>query len=198
MLDIAALAAGLVSELGYVGLFIGLVLSSMGIPVPSEALLPLAGILVSQGRMDLTTVIIVSTLGQATGAVFAYWIGAKGGVALLHRYGKYVFFSKHEMKVAHKLFEKYGTGITFIGRCLPGVRSYIAFPPGIAGMPFLPFFLMTILGSLVWTLFWVLIGYYLADQLKQVEGVVHVIAIIVAVALVVAVFWYLRRRIRKG
>lgn len=198
MPDFAALATDLIEKLGYIGLAIGLIIDSAGVPIPSEVLLTLAGVLVSQGKMDMLAVMVIGTLAQTVGAILAYWIGAKGGLPLIHRYGKYFLFSENELARTQRLFARYGSWITLAGRCLPGIRTYIGFPPGVAHMPFMRFAVMSLIGSTIWTVFLVLTGYYLADSLHEVEGALHIVAIIVAAGLVLGVLWYLGKRLQKG
>src|SRR5215216_1192179 len=168
---LSQIATNMIATLGYGGLAFGLVVDSAGVPIPSEVLLPLAGALAKQGQFDLLTVIIVGTLAQTIGAILAYVIGMGPGIALIKRYGKYVLFSEHELEKTHKLFEKYGAWLTLVGRCLPGVRTYIGFPAGIAKMNFGLFLLASFIGSLVWTIFLSVLGFQLADHLHVIDSI---------------------------
>lgn len=193
------IATDMISSLGYGGLAIGLIVDSAGVPIPSEVLLPLAGALASQGRMDLTTVIIVGTLAQTAGAILAYWLGMGPGLGLVKKYGKYVLFSEHELQKTQSLFEKWGSWLTLFGRCLPGVRTYIGFPAGIARMPFIRFATASFIGSLVWTVFLSVLGYKLADRLSTIDSFLSKFGYAFVIVAGIAFGWYVHHKLRgKG
>jgi membrane protein DedA with SNARE-associated domain len=122
-IDFTRIAMDLMSQLGYTGMTIGLILDSFGIPIPSEVLLAVGGALAATGRFELWLVFVLGTLAQLVGAMVGYWIGRYGGYPFLERYGKYVFISKHDLKRTHEAFEKYGPFITMAGRCVPVIRK---------------------------------------------------------------------------
>lgn len=195
--QLTKIASDLIATLGYGGLAIGLIVDSAGVPIPSEILIPLGGLLAREGRMDLTLVIIVGTLAQTIGAVLAYWLGANGGLALVQKYGKYVLFSEHELKKTHDLFDKYGQWLTLAGRCMPGIRTYIGFPAGIARMDFGRFLAASFIGSLAWTLILALLGYYLGDQIHRVDEIFHSFGIVILLLFIAAFVWYLKHQHKK-
>src|ERR1700729_1671826 len=104
------------------------VLNSGGIPVPSELIMPFSGYLVYQGRFNLILVAIAGAVGCNIGSAIAYWIGAKGGRPLVARYGKFVLMNSHDLDLMTRFFEKYGSIAILVGRMLPMVQTYVAFP----------------------------------------------------------------------
>ena len=80
----------------------------------------------------------------------AYWIGAWGGRPLVLRYGKWVLMSHHDLDRMEQYFARYGSITVLVGRLLPVVRTFIAFPAGIARMPQLRFHIYTFVGSWPW------------------------------------------------
>lgn len=194
---LSEIATNLIVTLGYGGLAFGLFVDSFGIPIPSEVLLPLAGAAARQGQMDLLIVIIVGTLAQTAGAILAYAIGMGPGLGFVKRYGKYVLFSEHELEKTHNLFEKYGSWLTLFGRCLPGIRTYIGIPAGMARMKFVPFVIASFIGSLIWTIFLSVIGYQLADHLHVIDSVLSKFGYVLAVGGIVAFIWFVHRRSKK-
>jgi membrane protein DedA with SNARE-associated domain len=194
---LAEIASNMIATLGYGGLALGLIVDSAGVPIPSEILIPLGGLLARQGRMDLTAVIIVGTLAQTIGAVLAYWLGAGSGLKLVKRYGKYVLFSEHELAKTQALFDKYGSWLTLAGRCMPGVRTYIGFPAGVARMHFGRFLTASFIGSLAWTIFLALLGYYVGDQMHVIDDLFHQFGIIILLLFIGGFIWYLYRQRRK-
>ncbi|MBW3538511.1 DedA family protein [Candidatus Parcubacteria bacterium] len=195
--QLAELATNLVARLGYGGLAFGLIVDSAGVPIPSEVLIPLAGALARDGRFDLVTVITVGTLAQTLGAVLAYWIGAKGGLPIVERYGKYVLFSHRELAVTQRWFDRYGSWLTFFGRCLPVIRTYIGFPAGLARMPFGPFLAASFTGSLAWITLLALLGYQLSGQLERIDAVMHQFSILIALLLLGGVIWYIKKHWKR-
>lgn len=191
-------AFSLIATLGYAGLAVGLVVDSAGVPIPSEILIPAAGILVRQGRMDMMAVILVGTVAQTAGAVLAYWLGSTGGLALAEKYGKYIFFSHRELAITHRWFEKYGDKLTFVGRCLPVIRTYIGFPAGVARMPFGRFLAASFAGSALWTIFLAILGYQVGDHLEEIEAVFKRFNIVIVGLLVIGAIWYVKRHLKAG
>lgn len=188
-------AISLIDTLGYAGLAVGLIVDSAGVLIPSEILIAFAAILAKQGKMDLTVVIVLSTLAQTIGAMLAYYIGKKGGIPLIHKYGKYFLISNRELAITHRLFERHGEILTFAGRCIPVVRGYIGFVGGIAEMPLKRFILASFAGAFAWTLFLVWLGYLLADNLHKIEETLRPFSILVAALLLVAIIGFVWHRI---
>lgn len=183
-------AINLIASLGYLGLAIGLIVDSCGIPIPSEILIPLAGASVHTGHFSLIGVVIVGTLAQTVGAVISYWLGAWGGLPLVQRYGKYVLFREHELHNTEALFAKWGSWLTLFGRVIPGIRTYIGYPAGIAKMPFGRFVVATMVGSLVWTITLAELGYQLSDHLDEIDHLLSRFGLIALLLVLALVIWY--------
>ncbi len=196
-MSLTGIATDMISALGYGGLAVGLIVDSAGVPIPSEVLIPLAGALAAEGRFSLILVILIGTVAQTFGAILAYWLGKGAGLELVKRYGKYVFFSHHELEKTHALFERYGTGLTLLGRCIPGVRTYIGFPAGIAGMRFDVFAIASLVGSFVWTVILALLGYYAAAHLDVIDQVLNRFGIVMLVLLVGAFVFYVKHKQKR-
>lgn len=194
---LSEIATSMIATLGYGGLAVGLFVDSFGIPIPSEVLLPLAGAAARQGQMNLLLVIIVGTLAQTAGAMLAYAIGMGPGLGFVKRYGKYVLFSEHELNKTHALFEKYGSWLTFVGRCLPGIRTYIGIPAGMARMDFGRFVAASFLGSLIWSIFLAVLGYQLADYLPVIDSVLSKFGYLFALAGIIFFIWFVHRHSKK-
>ncbi len=94
--------------------------------------MPFSGYLVYLGRFNLFLVAIAGAVGCNIGSAIAYWIGAKGGRPLVERYGKWVLMSQHDLDRMTWFFEKYGSIAILVGRMLPVVQTFVAFPAGIA------------------------------------------------------------------
>ena len=167
---------------GVPAVFVLMLLESMGILIPSEAISPFAGYLVSQGQMSLLAASIAGILGNLVGSWIAYSIGLWGGRELWFRYGKYVGVREHHLHVAEKWFDKYGEFTVFVSRCLPVVRTFISFPAGTARMNFAKFTFYTLLGCIPWVFALTYIGYLLGENWETIGDYLHYLDYAVAVA----------------
>jgi len=186
-----------IEQLGYAGVFVGMTLESIGLPIPSEIIMTFAGYVVWKGGLTLIGITLAGTLGCLAGSLIAYGIGLWGGRPLLERYGKYVLIRKSELDWADKWFEKYGDSAVFISRLLPVVRTFISFPAGIVRMDVKKFSLYTVLGSLPWCFALAYIGVLLGPHWQDIEGLFKYldIAVIVGIIALVAYLVYHRERI---
>lgn len=196
-MSLTSIATSLISALGYGGLGVGLVVDSAGVPIPSEVLIPLAASLVHTGRFSMVAIIAVGTIAQTLGAVLAYGLGATGGLALAERYGKYVLFSHRELAFTQRAFDRWGLGLTLVGRCVPVIRTYIGFPAGVAKMRLSVFVAASAIGSLLWTSLLAFLGYRLAtpERLQQLDELFRRFSLVVAALIVVGVIWFVKRHI---
>ena len=135
---------------GYAGIVALMGIESACIPLPSEIILPFAGYLVFLGHFNLLLVATAGALGCNLGSVVGYWIGAKGGRPLVERYGKWVLMSRHDLDWMTRFFARYGAITVLLARLMPVVRTFIAFPAGIAKMSQARFHLYTFVGSWPW------------------------------------------------
>src|SRR3712207_2074633 len=123
-----------IGAFGVPAVFVLMLLESMGILIPSEAISPFAGYLVSENKMSFFEAVAAGVLGNVVGSWVAYFIGLWGGRELWLHYGRYVGVRAHHLHVAEKWFDRYGEFTVFISRCLPVVRTFISFPAGTARM----------------------------------------------------------------
>jgi membrane protein DedA with SNARE-associated domain len=153
-----------IGSLGYPGIFLLMAMESSVIPVPSELIMPPAGYLVQQGRMELVPVILSGTFGSLLGAYVNYFVARFLGRPFLLRFGRYVGLNEDKLTHVENYFNSHGEISTFIGRLLPVVRHLISLPAGLAAMSHWKFSAYTLLGSAIWvsTLTW--IGYLLGEN----------------------------------
>ncbi|CTQ49354.1 DedA family protein [Jannaschia donghaensis] len=141
-------------------------------PIPSEVLVPLAGFLAAEGTFNLVAVVIVGTLGSTIGAVFWYWVGWKVGERRLRKlakkHGRWLTMTPQDVDATGAWFRRKGIWAVFIARMLPGPRSMISVPAGMAHMPMLPFLTATFLGTGIWVGFLAVLGYVLQSQYDRV------------------------------
>ena len=186
-----------VASWGYPGIFGLMVLESSSLPIPSEIVLPFSGYLVSTGQLNFWETVLVATTAAIIGSLIDYYIGLKGVEALAKRrvLGR-VLFSKDQLALASKWFDKYGAIIIFLARLIPGIRTLISFPAGAAKMSVPKFLVFTVAGCLLWNSILIYVGYYLGSNWIEVAGISHyiIIAVIAASVTLVVVYLVMRRR----
>jgi membrane protein DedA with SNARE-associated domain len=205
MLDqiISALASWIVEVIsagGYPGVVLLMAIESACIPLPSEIIMPFAGYLVSTGRFSLVGAATMGALGCNLGSTLAYLVAAKGGRAALERWGSYVLISQRDIAHADAFFARYGSITVFIGRLLPVVRTFIAFPAGLARMPMLKFQIYTFLGSWPWCFALAYIGYVLGarwDSDPALRQFFHESDAVIAVLLLAGFGWFVWTKWRR-
>lgn len=194
---IAGFIIAVISHLGYFGVALLMAIESACIPLPSEVVLPFSGYLVYKGELNLWLVGVAGAVGCVVGSWIAYGVGAWGGRPLVERYGKFILISQHDLDLADRWFKRHGEITIFIGRLLPVVRTFIAFPAGVARMPLWRFTLYTFLGSLIWC--WVLawIGLHLGEHWDTLGSYFHRFDTLIGVAFLLFAAWYVWRHVRN-
>jgi membrane protein DedA with SNARE-associated domain len=185
-----------ISTMGYGGVVLLMGIESACIPLPSEIIMPFAGYLVFKGEMTLWGVALAGAVGCVVGSIPAYYLGMYGGRPLVEKYGKWVLISHHDLHIADRAFEKYGEIIIFIGRLLPAVRTFIAFPAGIARMHMGRFIAYTFIGSLIWCYALAWLGMKLGENWTTLKVYFHEFHYVIAIAGVIFVVWYVRRHLK--
>jgi membrane protein DedA with SNARE-associated domain len=141
-----------ISAAGYPGVAALMAVESACIPLPSEIIMPFAGYLVSQGRLNLFLVATAGAVGCNIGSTIAYGIGRYGGRAVVLRWGRYLLFDARELDRMDHFFDRFGVAAVLVGRLLPIVRTFISLPAGISRMGFARFQIYTFIGSWPWCL----------------------------------------------
>jgi membrane protein DedA with SNARE-associated domain len=194
----AAWIMGVISNMGYGGIVLLMGIESACIPLPSEVIMPFAGFLVFKGEMLLWAVALAGALGCVLGSIPAYYLGMFGGRPLVEKYGKWVLISAKDLNWADQAFAKHGDIIIFIGRLLPAVRTFIAFPAGVARMPMGKFISYTFVGSLIWCYLLALAGFKAGENWESLKVYFHQFHYVIAAAGAMFVVWYLRRHFKHS
>jgi membrane protein DedA with SNARE-associated domain len=183
---------------GYFSVFILMAMESMIFPVPSEAVMPPAGLLISQGRFTFAGVVAASTAGSIFGSILSYWIGQYGGRPFIDRYGKYFLLDHKALDWAEKYFAKKGDLTILICRFIPVVRHIISIPAGMGKMNLVKFSIYTIIGAAVWNGFLAYIGMHWGqagwDWLMKYS---HPIDIAILILLVIGIAYFIFKHIRR-
>jgi membrane protein DedA with SNARE-associated domain len=147
---IIAVLVALIASGGYVSVVLLMAVQSAGIPIPSEVIMPLAGYALAHTQMQLILLATVASVAANLGSVPAYWVGAKGGQPMVERYGSWLLLSQRDLDLVDHFFARYGSITVLVGRMLPIVRTFIAFPAGVAKMNQARFHIYTFVGSWPW------------------------------------------------
>lgn len=163
----------IVTAMGPAGVALLMAIESCNIPLPSEAILPFAGYLVSKGEMNFHVASFAGAIGCVLGSLPSYYIGYFGGRTFVEKYGKYFLVSKKDLEEADKWVEKYGDWAFFICRMLPVVRTFISLPAGILKAKKRTFFTFTFFGSLIWSYLLVYVGVKLGQNMDKMKALWH-------------------------
>jgi membrane protein DedA with SNARE-associated domain len=188
-----ALLLGLSAGTAYTVVFLLMALQSACIPIPSEVIMPFAGYKLGHGWMDLVILATVASLASNLGSIPAYYLGARGGRPMVERYGRFILLNRHDLDLADRFFAKFGSIAVLIGRMLPIVRTFIAFPAGIAKMNKVRFHIYTFIGSWPWCFVLAYIGMKLGDHWDsdpRFKAVFHRFQLGVELVIVVGFVWF--------
>jgi membrane protein DedA with SNARE-associated domain len=211
---LGAFCVYVMASLSYGGIAVLMGIESACIPLPSELIMPYAGAMtepsvaaalgaqygVQLPVFSLMFAAIAGALGCNLGSEVAYWVGAKGGRPAIEKYGRYLLISKKEIELADRWFEKGGQWIVFVARLLPVIRTFIAFPAGVARMNRTTFHLFTFLGSLPWCLALAYVGRQLGlgllDEHSPLKHFMHRFDAAIGAAIVLAAAYFVWSRIK--
>lgn len=183
-----------ITQYGYAAIFSLLVLGIVGLPVPDETLLTFTGYLIYKGHLSPSLAFASALAGSASGITVSYSLGRIFGMALIHRFGKYIHLTPERLDRAHKWFERIGQWALTFGYFIPGVRHLTAYAAGISSLAPQRFALFAYMGSVLWVTTFLSIGYLLGERWQVVERNIHRYLVGVAFALAVLVTVYVGRR----
>ena len=194
--QVGQVALGLISSLGYTGVFILMMFESMILPVPSELVMPFAGFLVVEGRFTFLGVIIASSLGSIVGSLISYYIGFYGGNRFVLRFGKYLLLDSEDLKKTEEWFALRGEKTVLISRFIPVVRHLISIPAGIGRMDLKKFLIYTLIGASAWNGILAYVGYKLGEHWSDVRVYSEPLSMVMAGVIVVVGGYFVYRHVR--
>jgi membrane protein DedA with SNARE-associated domain len=195
---LAVFTTGVISAMGYGGVLLLMAIESACIPLPSEIIMPFAGYLVYRGQFTLEGAALAGALGCVVGSIPAYYLGQFGGRPVIERWGRYVLVSRKELDFADRLFRSHGHWVVFGARLLPIVRTFIAFPAGVARMPMGKFIVYTFAGSLPWCWGLAWVGMKLGEAWHtdpRVKALYHRFELVIVVAIAAAAIWFVWHKV---
>lgn len=185
----------IIDFLGYTGVFLGMLLESACIPIPSELIMPFAGFLAATGKMSLFIAILAGSLGGTLGCILSYWIG--------YRYAHWIegplrfIIPAHEVKRAQKWLARHGDIVGFTTRLLPGVRTFISLPMGMARAPFLRFISYSFIGTFIWCSVLAYIGWIMGEHWADIKQYMHYADAFVVAGILLLIVWYVWKKKKR-
>jgi len=185
-----------VAAWGYAGVIVMMAIESANIPLPSEAIMPTAGILVQQNKMNIHLAALAGALGCLLGSIPSYFLGLYGGRPFVKKYGRWFLIKEKDLAAADRWVDKYGDWAFFLCRMLPVVRTFISFPAGVLKAHFLIFCLFTFLGSLIWCYFLTWVGIKFGENMQFFVDIWHKFDLAIVVIGLAAVGYYIYHHLK--
>jgi membrane protein DedA with SNARE-associated domain len=194
---------GIVAAGGWPGVLALMFLENLFPPIPSELIMPLAGFAAARGQMSFTLAVLAGIVGTLLGNAFWYELSRAIGSArirpLFARYGRWFAVDDKDFDKAEATLKKYGPFALFFGRLLPGIRTVISIPAGLALIPRPVFYVWTALGSAIWIMFLTSAGYWMEEHYDKVEAWLSPLSYVVVGGIVAAYAWHIwSTRVRKN
>jgi membrane protein DedA with SNARE-associated domain len=186
-----------IASWGYTGIVIMMAIESANIPLPSEAIMPTAGMLVHQQKMNIHLAALSGALGCLLGSIPSYWLGLIGGRPFLEKYGKLFLLKHKDLDFADRWVDRYGDITFFICRLLPVVRTFISFPAGVLRAHFILFCALTFVGSLIWCYFLTWVGIKFGENLESFISIWHKFDMLIVVLIGIGLIYYLIHHFRQ-
>ena len=183
----------LIEQTGYIGVFLLMFLETVFPPVPSEVIMPIAGLSAARGQMSLWGVILSGTGGAMFGNFFWYLLARVVGIKrfrpFIDRHGRWLTLDWYDVEKAERLFGRFGGAVVGIGRMLPTIRSVVSIPAGLLHMRLKTFLFWSTVGTAGWSSALAIAGYLLGQQFRDIEKVVGPLSAIVIAAIVGTYLW---------
>lgn len=186
-----------ITAIGPLGISLLMAIESCNIPLPSEAILPFAGYMVTKGLFSIHTAAFAGAFGCVLGSIPSYYLGYFGGRPFIEKYGRWFLISKKDLEMADKWEKKWGDLAFFICRMLPVVRTFISLPAGILKARLSTFVLFTFLGSLVWSYFLVYVGIKFGENMELFSAIWHKFDIAIVLTFIVLFVLYIYHHIKN-
>lgn len=190
-----ALFVAFITTGGYASVGLLMAIQSACVPLPSEVIMPVAGFALAHSQLDLILLATVASLASNIGSIPAYWAGARGGRPAVERYGSYLLLSRHDLDRVDAFFNRFGSLAVLLGRMLPIIRTFIAFPAGVARMNLVKFHIYTFIGSWPWCYALAYVGMKLGNQFNtdpRFKDFFHRFHLGVELLLLVAIVWFVK------
>lgn len=183
----------LIDQTGYVGIFLLMLAETVFPPIPSEVIMPVAGLRAANGDLSLAGVVIAGTAGAMAGNFFWYLVARMFGLirfrALVERYGRWLTLDWGDVEWGQRLFGRFGSAIVFLGRMIPTVRSVVSIPAGLVHMHLPRFLLWSAIGTAIWSAMLAAAGYLLGVRFGEIENIIGPVSSAVVIGVVLLYIW---------
>jgi len=198
--QLPGLISHLIQSTGYLGIFGLMVLNSTAIPIPSEVTLPFAGFLANQGSLNLLFVIIAGILGDLVGSIIGYSIGyfleENLLLSLIKKYGKFILITEHDYQKVTGWIKKHGAPVVFIGKAVPGVKSFVAIAAGITEVKFTKFIISNVLAALIYVSAISYFGFYLGSKWNTLGTYFRQFEVVIVILVILAGLGYINYKLK--
>lgn len=185
----------LIEQSGYLGVGFLMFLETVFPPIPSEVIMPIAGVAAANGDLNLWLVILSGTAGAMLGNIFWYLAARALGLErlkpIVDRFGRWLTVNWSEVERARGWFERHGVAFVLIGRVIPTMRSLVSVPAGLLKMRFRNFVIASTLGTFAWTAVLAGAGYRLKSDFHQVDQFIAPMANAVLIVIAIGYVWRL-------
>jgi membrane protein DedA with SNARE-associated domain len=187
-----------IASYGYWAVFALVALESLGIPLPGETALIIAGVAAGHAhRLNPVDIFLVASAAAIIGDNIGYWIGRTGGYRLARRYGHWVRLGDRQLKAGRYLFDRHGGKVVLFGRFVSVLRTYAAFLAGVSAMRWRRFLVFNAIGGILWAATYTFLAYFLGSAFQSVSGTISWILAGAAVAALVTVIVLVRHQISR-
>ena len=185
----------LIEQSGYLGVGFLMFLETLFPPIPSEVIMPVAGVAAGQGKLNLIGTVAAGTAGAMLGNTVWYLAARALGhdrlQPIIRRHGKWLTLSWKDVQRAHDWFDRHGVAFVLLGRLVPTVRSLVSIPAGLLDMRFRNFIIASTVGTAIWTSFLALLGFKLQENFKDIDQILGPVSNVVLGCLLVTYLWRL-------
>jgi len=185
----------LIEQSGYLGIAFLMFLETLFPPIPSEVIMPVAGVAAAQGKLSFALSVISGTAGAMLGNVVWYLaaraLGHDRMKPFVQRHGKWLTMNWKDVERVHHWFDDHGVALVLVGRLVPTIRSIISIPAGLLDMRFRNFMIASTLGTALWTTVLTGAGYKLQENFRDIGKVIGPASNIVLAAIVIVYVWRL-------
>ncbi len=190
-------AVSIIETTGYGGIAFLMALESTMVPLPSELVMPFAGFLATEGKLDFKLVVVFSGLGSLAGSLVSYVMGRFGGLAVVRTVGKYVLLDEEDLDTSQRWFARNGEMTIFICRFVPVIRHFISIPAGIARMDIVRFCLYTVAGATIWNAILAYAGYLLGEHWEKIHHYMRPASLAVFCVLLASAAWFFYKHVAR-
>jgi membrane protein DedA with SNARE-associated domain len=183
----------LLAQYGYLAVALFMFIESIGIPIPGESALITAAAVAGSGAMSIFGVFFAALAGNVLGGMAGYWMGVRGGQAVVTRFGRFLRINDASIAKANEFFTRHGASALIVGRYVAVVRSFLGMIAGVSAMPRRKFLLYNAVGGMIWSLTFTLVGFFFGRNLpalkRELGRVGLVLGVVVALVILLVVGW---------